>query len=367
MIKQVRLLRHFKEFIRDYRAINKNTDSESLELVINWLLKSQLKSGGFSSHYSLTNNWGVAFPETTGYIIETLVNYYKLSGNEKILESISNAISWLLSVQFEDGSIPDRHFSQPVIFDTGQVLHGLCSYYSINKSQSTLKAINKASSFLRNNLDSKGYWKNHTLNNQIHTYNTRTAWALLESYLINDNSKNLDSAKLNLDWALSIQETNGFFPHNSFSKSSYPLTHTIAYTLRGLLEGNRIIGDSLYLDSVMKAIKNILKTQRTNGSFPGLLSKDWVPKAKWSCLTGDVQLAIILLKLYVITGKEEYKESSYRAINFVKSHQSLSSNSNINGAIGGSAPIYRGYFRFSYPNWAAKFFADSLIFKESFD
>ncbi len=33
------------------------------------------------------------------------------------------------------------------------------------------------------------------------------------------------------------------------------------------------------------------------------------------------------------------------------------------GGIAGSVPIWGGYSRFEYPNWAAKFFADALMTK----
>jgi hypothetical protein len=33
----------------------------------------------------------------------------------------------------------------------------------------------------------------------------------------------------------------------------------------------------------------------------------------------------------------------------------------LKGAIAGSFPIWGGYSRFEFPNWAAKFFADALI------
>ena len=37
----------------------------------------------------------------------------------------------------------------------------------------------------------------------------------------------------------------------------------------------------------------------------------------------------------------------------------------IRGGIAGAYPIWGGYERLGYPNWAAKFFADALMLQES--
>jgi len=49
-----------------------------------------------------------------------------------------------------------------------------------------------------------------------------------------------------------------------------------------------------------------------------------------------------------------------------KAMQSLvSRNSGIRGAIPGSYPCWGKYERFSFPNWASKFFADAMMLKKS--
>jgi hypothetical protein len=52
-------------------------------------------------------------------------------------------------------------------------------------------------------------------------------------------------------------------------------------------------------------------------------------------------------------------------------HNTTTSNLNIRGGMKGSDPIFgdligqTGYCRMAYPNWAAKFFIDSLLIEES--
>lgn len=50
----------------------------SIDASLRWLAMAQDKSatrdGGFARHYSALNGWGRSYPETTGYIILTLID-----------------------------------------------------------------------------------------------------------------------------------------------------------------------------------------------------------------------------------------------------------------------------------------------------
>jgi hypothetical protein len=51
-----------------------------------------------------------------------------------------------------------------------------------------------------------------------------------------------------------------------------------------------------------------------------------------------------------------------RALRYVLGHQDVvTSDLNVRGAIKGSQPIWGGYATLSYPNWATKFFVDSVM------
>jgi hypothetical protein len=87
-----------------------------------------------------------------------------------------------------------------------------------------------------------------------------------------------------------------------------------------------------------------------------------MPTASYACITGVAQMAICWRRLFQITGTQEYREAAARAIAYMKRTQRAEENDDIvRGAIPGSAPIWGGYSRFEFPNWAAKFFADALM------
>ena len=76
--------------------LSSHSESNKLEShlkgTLEWLFRAQdaTPGDGVSSTYSvLHNSWQSSYPETTGYIIETFVRQYKLTGELKFLEIAS--------------------------------------------------------------------------------------------------------------------------------------------------------------------------------------------------------------------------------------------------------------------------------------
>jgi hypothetical protein len=68
------------------------------------------------------------------------------------------------------------------------------------------------------------------------------------------------------------------------------------------------------------------------------------------------------MKLFEQTSDGRYLNVALKAIEFVMGKQRLkTSNPNLRGAIAGSAPLWGRYLILRYPNWAAKFYLDSLM------
>jgi hypothetical protein len=100
--------------------------------------------------------------------------------------------------------------------------------------------------------------------------------------------------------------------------------------------------------------------------LPATLNDKWESRDKYSCLTGNAQLAIVWLKIFGINNDARLLNAALKIIDQNKMTQSLDSgNPGIKGGIPGSFPIWGKYLRLSYPNWAAKFFADALMLQEA--
>ena len=73
-------------------------------------------------------------------------------------------------------------------------------------------------------------------------------------------------------------------------------------------------------------------------------------------------MSIIWLKLFLIKKEKRFLKNALNLNNILKSKQIINrSFRNIDGAVKGSDPIWGKYMRWTFPNWATKFFCDSLL------
>jgi hypothetical protein len=190
-------------------------------------------------------------------------------------------------------------------------------------------------------------------------YKTHVSWALIEAERIQSGRGYADAALRNVRWALTHQRVNGWFDRCSIADPAQPLTHTIGYVLRGLLEVDRFYGDPSLVAAARRTADGILTAIRPDGALPGKLSSDWRSSASWSCLTGNVQIAHSLLILYDITRHERYRDAAYGLNRMVRRTLRIDDPDETRGAVKGSFPIDGDYGRFEYLNWATKFAIDS--------
>jgi hypothetical protein len=79
-------------------------------------------------------------------------------------------------------------------------------------------------------------------------------------------------------------------------------------------------------------------------------------------LTGDAQMAILWQRFYQLTGEPAYLQAAEMTNTYVKQSQNRGASlPGVAGGIAGSQPIYGDYEPYRNLNWAAKFFADSLM------
>lgn len=135
-------LRARKAFLADVLVRRNNvllTNEEHMKLAAEWLAAAQdaTSDGGVSALYSVRTGWDVSYPETTGYIIPTLLNYSRLTGQDTWRERAIRMADWLLSIQLSDGAFPQRTDPvTPLVFDTGQIIFGLIGAFHETRASS---------------------------------------------------------------------------------------------------------------------------------------------------------------------------------------------------------------------------------------
>lgn len=337
-----------KSFLNKTEYINNDS---AIKLAVSWLFNIQKK--GFPSKYSILHGVTNDFPETTGYIIPTLLNFN--------LEKTEQAGEWLLEVQHEDGAFgTDADLKDKKIFDTAQTIFGTLALYQKTNKDKYLQSAIKAGNFIIQNQEENGSWVKYAFNDIPHSYYSRVAYALLNLYEQTNNEKYKQSAIKNLDWVLSNQQENGFFKYFSFDKNEKAPLHTIAYTIEGLLKSGLILNEQKYIDAAKKTADSFL-----NKELFSFYNSDWSHDNE-KCLTGMAQMAIIFLIFYAANKKVKYLDNARKINKYLKKRQMQSGAEEIKGAIPGSYPISGKYMPYSYPNWAAKFFIDSLLLENKF-
>lgn len=387
----ITLFNYYSSFL-DYDLVKiylKGSNNEShdsmthLKAAVQWMCHAQdaFNDGGVARSYCLVYNpyfhrkgWIPSYPETTGYIIPTMFDYAHAVKNQEIHDRAIRMADWECEVQMANGAVQGGTVDQtptPAIFNTGQVIFGWLRAFQETRKDKYLDSAIKAGKYLIEQQEKDGSWRKNlsdyaSSQMSFYTYNTRTAWALLLLYTVDNSLQFRDAAICNIDFALKQQLDNGWFKSNCLNDPSRPLLHTIAYCIRGILESGILLNNKNYIKKAKKAADALREKQRKDGSLAGRYNDKWEPAVSWSCLTGDAQISIIWGRLFQVTGESKYLDCMKKINRYLKGVQLLQTNNpDIYGGISGSDPLHGGYGSFEILNWAVKFFIDALILEIS--
>jgi len=273
-------------------------------------------------------------------------------------------LDWLASIQLRDGGFQGGPVGAtplvPVTFNTGQILFGLAA--GAREFGEYVEPVLRAANWLVKVQDPDGCWRRYPspfVTPGEKTYDTHVAWALLEVARLTSDRVYAEAALANLRWALSLQHENGWFDNCCLTDPAQPLTHTLGYALRGVLEGYRFTDDSRFLKAACTTADGIRAALRDDGFLPARLYPNWRGTVSWACLTGSAQIAICWLMLYQITGDTKYLHAGSAANRYLRRTMKVNGQPETRGAIKGSFPVYGGYGTYEYLSWAVKFCIDA--------
>ena len=345
-----------------------------------WLARAQDVSGcdGLSAGYSYKRGWLPPYPETTGYVIPTFLAWARATGSDEAAERAARMGNWLIQVQLPEGGVPGGMgvSGEPVVFNTGQVLFGWLALHQHTGRQAFIDAARRAGDWLVSCQDGAGAWTRHVYRGVPHAYHTRVSWALLELASRTGHAPYREAAARQVEGVLSTARSNGWVDDMAFDPDEAAFTHTVAYTYRGLLEAAAHLGDAPYGDLGRRArgvarrfATRVLRRFELSKPhpeglpryLPATVDEAWRGPDRYSCLTGNAQIALIWLRLYESGGDGRLLNAALKAVDQIKARQARATgNADVRGAVPGSYPLWGYYLRLAFPNWAAKFFADAL-------
>lgn len=339
-----------------------------IDACLAWLARAQDCSasadGGVARDFSLVKGWATSYPETTGYIVPTLLSEAIRQGRHDLRERARRMLDWLSAIQLENGGIQGGKIDAPVkravTFNTGQVLLGFCA--GVQAFDHYRENMHAAARFLRDSQDEDGCWRRHPTPFAApgeKAYETHVSWALFEAARLAPGEGYGEAGLRQVDWALGKQRENGWVADCCLVLPCRPLTHTLGYYLRGVVEAHRFCGEQRFLDAARRTGCALVEAQRPDGWIAARLHDDWSAAVDWACLTGLSQIAECWLYLFEITGEPRYLEAARRGNAFVRRTVRLDGPPDVRGGVKGSFPVDGGYGRFEYLNWAAKFTIDA--------
>jgi hypothetical protein len=345
--------------------------SDALERAINWLCRTHNATGraGSSKGFSLLRGWMPAYPETTGYVIGTLLTYAEQHGPRPDLVGRAREMGdWECDIQAPDGGIMEGALGtlprRSVVFNTGMVLHGWLDLREAGFDGYD-DAAARAAGFLTDHLRADGTWEPwFEYSGLPHTYNARVAWAMLRWSRHSADERVEAAARRHLDWVVARQRPNGWFENCVFRAGMHPSTHGLAYTMRGLLESYAISREPPWLAAVERASEVLIRKLEVLPRLAANYDEGWRPVARHACLTGTVQLGGVWLRLYRLTEDPRWLNAGVKAVEQAAAHQEAGPWEAIHGALPGSFPVWGRYAPLQYPNWATKFLADALLLLE---
>lgn len=351
-----------------YTKIESDGD-EVLDSVIGWMLNAQRPDGGIAAYYSLLTGYSKSYPEVTGYIIPTLYDYAQKSSDGRATLAAERATEWLLSLQRTNGAFPgglDGSAAEPSIFNTGQILHGLVRAHRESNRAEILRAAIAAGDWLIAMQQRDGSWSGPgAYQNSSHSYYTMVAWALADLAERTSNRQYAECACKNIDWALGQFRPEGWI--DGINLQGHPnYLHFIAYVLQGVLEAAIRLRRPDAVEYVVRTAWILLRNFETNKFLPGAYDGNFKSGHKFTCVTGNAQMACVWLRLYESTGDLRYFNGALKMNEMIKRLIATKGYRGIRGGVAGSHPIWGRYQPFRYISWGCKFFADALLLEREF-
>jgi hypothetical protein len=338
---------------------------------LDWLVVSWERCGrtGSAAHYSPLFGWSAPYPETTGYIIPTLWRAADRFDERRYAEAAAGMAAWLLTLQAEEGWFPGGLWTagrerRPSIFNTGQILFGLLEAARRTGDMRYESAAERAAMWLVREQDADGRWRRHAYRpGYSPSYYAHVCWPLAEYERQFPSSAVRDAVILGLTAIASDRLPNGVYSGWGFAPHGPAFTHTMAYTLQGIIEAALILDQwDRFAAPAAQTAEKLLRKFELKRQLAGAYDADWNGTYWYACLTGHCQLASTWLRTYERTDDPRFLNVAVKAVEFVLRRQRWSPGSpSVHGAIAGSSPLFGRYLTLRYPNWAAKFFVDAVV------
>ena len=350
---------------------------DALRSVVDWIFRAQLPDGGIAAYYSLLTGYSESYPEVTGYIIPTLYDFGRLTGDLVARHAIYLATDWLLSLQMTSGAFPGGlhrsnsgldNNAQPSVFNTGQILQGLVRAYVETRTTignaKILKSAVAAGDWLAAIQQADGSWTGPAAyQGTAHTYYSMVSWALAQLAAESGDPRHAAAADRNINWVLAHVQPSGWI--DGINLRGHPAyLHFIAYMIQGTLECGILRQRDDAIQAAVKPAWVLLRKFETHKRLLGTYEPDFRGGQQFACLTGNAQMSCVWLRLFEVTGDLRYLNAALKMNEMLKQLLPVRGRRGVVGGVAGSYPIWGAYQPMRLISWGCKFLADALMLEQ---
>lgn len=347
------------------RLGGKKVINEHIVSCLSWLKESFSINNNLGScmYQSISGRWSGPYPETTGYILPTLLNASKHLKDKELFNLAVSQVEYFSKLQQPSGAFLSKPQSGDIFFfDVSQITLGLVLLAKHMKSDRCDEMILKSYNWMIQQINDSGAIVKHNYHKDYSpSYYSRSVWSLLETerYLSIPYSNITYKAYENI---LTLWKNNYSFDKCSFHGKPRALTHNIAYSLRGLWESSQLLNDEVVQHKLFDAIlfinQNLLLKE---GKLYGAYDSSWQADKSFICSAGNAQVAVLFLKVAGNSRPVKPLGSIPLLISpLMRSHRFYEKWTGIK-AVPASIPIWGKYQRFRFTNWTQKFYLDALL------
>lgn len=343
------------------------TAKEIVSAALAWVEQAHDVTGrrGISAGYDLNRGWQPTYPETSGYLLPTMLRAARALDRPPLAERAVEVGRWLREIQLPNGAFPGLGAEgPPVAFDAGQIVLGLVALWQHTADPALLESAARAGRWLGSVQRPDGAWLSHL--DYPNTYSSRVAWALAELSRATGDPAYARNAERSLEWILSHVRPDGWIDAMAFDAGQVPWTHTIGYTLRGLLRGGDLVGGDLSRRCVAAASDCALRLAELHGPLhpllPGEIGPGFEPQADYACLTGDAQMVTVWWDVAARRGDQALAGRCVEVLDRLAALQVWQPlEPAAVGALPGSWPLSGAFEPNAFPIWATKFLVDAVL------
>jgi hypothetical protein len=281
---------------------------------VDWLVCAQeaTRTGAFPRQYAVCETPGAGridvpppCPGTTGLTVPTLYLAARYLDRSDLTQRAAQAALWGVQTESRSGAVPGG------VIGTGGALLGYLAAFAETGSGVFAGTSRRAGRFLLATLDDDGMWRREG------RHCARAAWALAEAGRRLRAPEFRAAAAKHLRAVAHLQREDGWLPDFAFPERSLSLAN-IADSIRGLLEGGRVLGDERLIAGAALAAGAVADALGPEGELPRRFAPDWQPAVSPPCLVGQAQMANVWLRLFEITGADGWLEPVRRTLRFLK-------------------------------------------------